>query len=106
MENFEENVNAIVSSLKSNVPILINIQCPEEHSQYDVMFAWNFNNVGIHQRGLNAQDLLIGIVGWGFFGFRTDIWETSRDYYAEKLSLDSENLTLLFNEVRRRLANG
>ena len=92
-----------MESLKDQKPILINVQIPDEMSQYDILFAYNFNNSGYHQRGIIPSDLLIGVIGLGCFGFRTDISESAEGYYYEKLHVQSPALTLFFNEVRREL---
>lgn len=72
-------------------------------SQYDILFAYNFLDCGYHQRGIAKTDLIIGIMGFGCFGFRTDISESAEGYYYEKLHVQSPALTLFFNEVRRKL---
>ena len=105
MEDLENTVDLVIASLKSNRPILVNVQIPDEYSQYDVLFAYNFNNYGSHQRGIVPSDLLIGVIGFGCFGFRTDIYESAQGYYSEKLHVDSEALTIFFNKVRRRLSD-
>lgn len=104
MEDLENIVDLVIASLKSNRPILVNVQIPDEYSQYDVLFAYNFNNYGSHQRGIVPSDLLIGVIGFGCFGFRTDIHESAQGYYLEKLHVDSKALTIFFNKVRRRLS--
>ena len=79
------------------------MQIPNEMTQYDILFVWNFDNYGSHQRGIIPSDLLIGIIGFGCFGFRIDIPESAEGYYYEKLHVQSKTLTLFFNEVRRKL---
>lgn len=93
----------IVSALKENGSIFINIQIPEEYSQYDVFFAYNYISAGNHQRGILATDLMIGVVGFGCYGFRVDIADTDPGYYSEKLKIHSNFLSFLFNEVRKKL---
>lgn len=94
----------IVSALKEENTILMNIQIEEEYSQYDVLFSYNFANFGRHQRGILANDLMIGIVGFKTFGFNTRIHDTDPSYYTEKLGVHSNFLAFLFNEVRKRLS--
>lgn len=93
----------IVSALKETGSIFINIQIPEEYSQYDVFFAYNYISTGNHQRGILATDLMIGVVGFGCYGFRVDIADTDPSYYSEKLKIHSNFLSFLFNEVRKKL---
>lgn len=93
----------ISSTLKESGSIFINIQIPEEYSQYDVLFAYNYVSAGNHQRGILANDLMIGVVGFGCYGFRGDITDTDPCYYAEKLGIHSNFLSFLFNEVRKKL---
>lgn len=93
----------IVKELKENNTIYMNIQIEEEYSQYDVLFAYNFSNWGSHQRGILANDLLIGVTGFGCYGFRISIPDTDPTYYAEKLGVHSNFLSFLFNEVRKKL---
>lgn len=93
----------IVNSLKERNTVLINIQVIEEFSQYDVFFSYNFDNWGTHQRGILANDLLIGVIGFGAYGFRIDIPDTDPGYYKEKLGINSNFLSFLFNDVRRKL---
>ena len=93
----------IVSALKENGNIFVNIQIPEEYSQYDVFFAYNYISEGSHQRGILATDLMIGVVGFGCYGFRVDIADTDPGYYSEKLGIHSNFLSFLFNEVRKKL---
>ena len=95
----------MTASLKSQTSVLVNVQIPDEGTQYDILFAYNFNNFGYHQRGIVPSDLLIGVIGFGCFGFRTDIYESAEGYYYEKLHVQSPALTLFFNEVRRRLSD-
>lgn len=94
----------IVNNLKENSSLLINIQIKSEYSQYDVMFTYNFNNLGHHQRGILATDLIISVIGFGAFGFNTHIYDTDPGYYTEKLGIHSNYLSFLFNEVRKRLS--
>ncbi len=93
----------IINSLKEKGNVLINIQIEEEFSQYDVLFSYNFKNLGIHQRGILANDLIIGIIGFGCYGFRTNIPDTDPSYYSEKLGIHSNFLAFLFNSVRKKL---
>lgn len=93
----------IVSALKETGSIFINIQIEEEFSQYDVFFAYNYVSAGTHQRGILANDLMIGVVGFGCYGFRVDITDTDPSYYSEKLRIHSNFLSFLFNEVRKKL---
>lgn len=93
----------IVSCLKRNSSLLINIQIEEEYSQYDVLFSYNFENLGRHQRGILANDLIIGIIGFGTYGFNTHIHDTEPGYYTEKLGIHSNFLSMLFNEVRKKI---
>lgn len=106
-ETIKSKINAyadiIVANLQENNCVLINIQIEEEYSQYDVLFSYNFTNLGMHQRGILANDLLIGVIGRGAFGFRVDICDTDPSYYTEKLGIHSNFLSFLFNEVRKRL---
>jgi hypothetical protein len=95
--------NKIVNALKLNSSLLINIQIEEEYSQYDVMFCYEFTNMGRHQRGILADNLIIGVIGFGIHGFRTEIPDTDPSYYTEKLGIHSNFLSFLFNEVRRKL---
>ena len=95
----------VIASLRSGKSILINVQIPDEMSQYDILFSYNFNNFGYHQRGIVPSDLFIGVIGFGCFGFRTDIYESAEGYYYEKLHIQSKALTLFFNEIRRRLSD-
>lgn len=93
----------IVEALKERNSVLMNIQIEEEYSQYDVLFSYNFRNFGRFQRGILANDLLIGIVGFGCYGFRVNITDTDPSYYTEKLGIHSNFLSFLFNEVRKKL---
>lgn len=99
----EHVANVIVSNLKKNSSLLINIQIEPEYSQYDVLFAYNFNNLGRYQRGILASDLMIGVVGYGCFGFNTKIHDTDPGYYTEKLGIHSNYLSFLFNKVKEKL---
>lgn len=93
----------IVKELSCKNSMLINIQIEEEYSQYDVLFSYNFSNLGTHQRGILANDLMIGVVGYGCYGFRIDIPDTDPVYYTEKLNIHSNFLAFLFNAVRKKL---
>lgn len=93
----------IVTTLKEKNTVLMNIQIEEEYSQYDVLFSYNFANFGRYQRGILATDLMIGVVGFGCYGFRVDISDTDPGYYSEKLGIHSNFLSFLFNEVRKKL---
>lgn len=93
----------IINSLKENSSVLMNIQIEEEYSQYDVLFSYNFTNYGRFQRGILATDLIIGVIGFGSYGFRVDISDTDPGYYSEKLGIHSNFLSFLFNEVRKKL---
>ena len=99
----EQYTTIIVNELQRNNSVLINIQIEEEYSQYDVLFSYRFSNMGTHQRGILANDLMIGIIGFGCYGFRVDIADTDPGYYSEKLGVHSNFLSFLFNEVRKKL---
>ena len=99
----EQYATIIVNELQRNHSVLINIQIEEEYSQYDVLFSYRFSNMGTHQRGILANDLMIGIIGFGCYGFRVDIADTDPGYYSEKLGVHSNFLSFLFNEVRKKL---
>ena len=99
----EQYATIIVNELQKNNSVLINIQIEEEYSQYDVLFSYRFSNMGTHQRGILANDLMIGIIGFGCYGFRVDIADTDPGYYSEKLGIYSNFLSFLFNEVRKKL---
>lgn len=96
--------DVVVSNLKENSSLLMNIQIEPEYSQYDVVFTYNFNNLGRHQRGILATDLIISVIGFGAFGFNTHIHDTDPGYYAKKLGIHSNYLSFLFNEVRKKLS--
>ena len=102
-DKIEQYATIIVTALQENSSVLINIQIEEEFSQYDVLFSYNFKNLGRHQRGILANDLIIGVIGFGAYGFSTSIYDTDPGYYAEKLGIHSNFLSFLFNEVRRKL---
>lgn len=99
----EQYATIIVNALQENSSVLINIQIEEELSQYDVLFSYKFSNFGSHQRGILVNDLLIGVIGFGTYGFSTSIYDTDPGYYTEKLKIHSNFLSFLFNEVRRKL---
>ena len=105
-DKIETYAMLIVSTLRENNTVLINIQIEEEYSQYDVLFSYNFSNFGRHQRGILANDLIIGVIGFGCHGFRIDITDTDPGYYSEKLKIHSNFLSFLFNEVRKKLKKG
>ena len=94
----------IVKGLKEKNCVLINIQIEEEYSQYDVFFSYNYDDWGAHQRGILACDLVIGVIGFGAYGFRTNIPNTDPAYYREKLGVSSNFLSFLFNDVRKKLS--
>ena len=102
-----DKINALasiaVAALKEENTVLMNIQIEEEYSQYDVLLSYNFANFGRHQRGILANDLLIGVIGFKTFGFSTHIHDTDPSYYSEKLGIHSNFLSFLFNEIRKRL---
>ena len=102
-DKIEQYATIIVSALRENSSVLINIQIEEEFSQYDVLFSYKFSNFGRHQRGVLANDLIIGVIGFGTHGFSTSIYDTDPGYYTEKLKIHSNFLSFLFNEVRRKL---
>ena len=102
-DKIEQYATIIVSALQEKSSILINIQIEEEFSQYDILFSYNFTNLGSHQRGILANDLIISVIGFGTYGFSTSIYDTDPGYYAEKLGIHSNFLSFLFNEVRRKL---
>lgn len=93
----------IVAALLDGGSLFMNIQIEEEYSQYDVLFVYKPNDFGTHQRGITSRDLLIGVVGFGTYGFSINIPDTDPGYYREKLGVSSNFLAFLFNEVRRRL---
>ena len=93
----------IILALHNTGSVLINVQIEEEYSQYDILFSYNFKNLGYHQRGIMANDLIIGVVGFGCYGFRIEISDTDPSYYTEKLGIHSNFLAFLFNEVRKQL---
>lgn len=93
----------IVGELKEKSSVFINIQIEEEYSQYDVLFTYNFSDWGQHQRGIRKNDLIIGIIGFGAYGFSISIPNTDPGYYKEKLGVSSNFLSFLFNEVRKKL---
>ena len=93
----------IVAALLDRGSIFMNIQIEEEYSQYDIMFMYKPNNFGYHQRGITSNDLLIGVVGFGAYGFSINIPDTDPGYFSEKLGVCRNFLAFLFNEVRRRL---
>lgn len=99
----EQLATVIVSGLEKQHSVFINIQIEAEYSQYDVLFAYDFMNLGAHQRGILANNLLIGVVGFGTFGFRIEVPDTEPSYYQEKLGVHSNFLAMLFNEVKKRL---
>lgn len=102
-DKVEQYTTIIVTALRENSSVLINIQIEEECSQYDVLFSYRFSNMGTHQRGILANDLIIGVIGFGAYGFSTHIYDTDPGYYSEKLKIHSNFLSFLFNEVRRKL---
>lgn len=104
IKNKIEHISSmIVNNLRISDSVLINIQIEEEYSQYDVLFSYHFENLGRHQRGILANDLVIGVVGFGCYGFRIDITDTDPSYYTEKLGIHSNFLSFLFNAVRKKL---
>lgn len=104
LTNFKEIAKQITTTLNS-FPVFFNVQVSDECSQFDISMSKDFLNRGMHQRGLRADDLLIGIVGYRLHGFEygDKNCQTSQGYYAEKLGVDSECLTKLFNEIRSNL---
>ena len=51
----DDTAKLIVEKLKNRGSVFMNIQIEEEYSQYDVLFTYNFESVGIHQRGTESQ---------------------------------------------------
>lgn len=102
-ERIEQLATIIVMGLEAKNSVFINIQIEEEYSQYDVLFSYNFENLGFHQRGIRGNDLLISIAGGGCHGFSITIPDTDPGYYAEKLGVHSNFLAFLFNDVRKKL---
>lgn len=102
-EHISEDAKLIVEKLKEKGSVFMNIQIEEEYSQYDVLFSYNFESIGTHQRGILANDLMIGVVGFGCYGFRIEIPDTDPSYYTEKLGIHSNYLSFLFNEVRKNI---
>lgn len=96
----------IVAALLNGGSLFMNIQIEEEYSQYDVLFVYNPNDFGTHQRGITSRDLLVGVVGFGTYGFSINIPNTDSSYYTEKLGIHSNFLSFLFNEVRKKLKEG
>ena len=72
-------------------------------SEVGALFSYNFTNFGRHQRGILANDLIIGVIGFKTYGFNTHIHDTDPSYYSEKLGIHSNFLSFLFNEVRKQL---
>lgn len=103
LDNINTLACTIVSALQKNSSVLINIQIQEEYSQYDVLFSYNFESYGNHQRGILADDLMISVIGFGSYGFRVDITDTDPSYYTEKLGIHSNYLSFVFNQVRKLL---
>ena len=103
-----DKINALasiaVAALRENGTVLMNIQIEEEFSQYDIFLSNNYANFGTHQRGILATDLIIGVIGFGAYGFNTRIHDTDPSYYKEKLGVSSHFLSFLFNEIRKRLS--
>ena len=99
----ESLAETIVQELSHKSSLLINIQINEEYSQYDISFSYKFSDLGRHQRGILANYLIIGVIGFGCYGFRIDITDTDPMYYNEKLGIHSKFLAFLFNEVRKKL---
>ena len=93
----------ISNTLKEFGSVFINIQIEEEMSQYDVFFSYGYKNIGLHQMGLSSTNLIIGVAGFGLFGFYTKTHDTDPNYYTEKLGIHSKYLSSLFNEVRKNL---
>ena len=106
-KEIKDKINALasiaVAALREEGAVLMNIQIEEEYSQYDVLLSYNFANFGTHQRGIMANDLMIGVVGFKTYGFSTHIHDTDPSYYSEKLGIHSNFLSFLFNEIRKRL---
>lgn len=107
-KEIKDKINALasiaVAALREDGTILMNIQIEEEYSQYDVLLSCDYANFGCHQRGILATDLMIGVVGFGMYGFQTHIHDTDPSYYKEKLGVSSNFLSFLFNEIRKRLS--
>lgn len=106
-EEIKNEINSVATiitkELKLNKSVFMNIQIEAEYSQYDVLFSYGYSNYGMHQRGIRANDLIIGIVGFGTHGFDINIHDTDPGYYMEKLHIKSNYLAMLFNEVRKKL---
>jgi hypothetical protein len=66
-KEIKDKINALasiaVAALREEGAVLMNIQIEEEYSQYDVLLSYNFANFGAHQRGIMANDLIIGVIG-------------------------------------------
>ena len=99
----DNTAKLIVEKLKNRGSVFMNIQIEEEYSQYDVLFVYNFESIGIHQRGITERDLLISVAGFGCYGFSIDIADTDPGYYKEKLGVHSNYLAFLFNAVRKNI---
>lgn len=93
----------IVKALKESNTVFMNFQIEEEYSQYDVLFSYNFTDYGRHQRDILKNDLIIGVIGFGCYGFRVGIPDTDPSYYAEKLGIHSKFLSFVFNAIRKKL---
>ena len=102
-DKIEYFATTIVSMLNKRGSAFINIQVEEEYSQYDVLFSYLPMNEGFHQRGIKHNDLLIGVIGFGCYGFSINITDTDPGYYKEKLGIRSNFLAFLFNEIRKKL---
>lgn len=106
-QEIKDEINHVATIIEKelllNKSVFMNVQVEAECSQYDVLFSYGYSNYGIHQRGLREDNLLIGIVGFGTHGFDINIHDTDPGYYVEKLNVRSNYLSMLFNEVRKKL---
>lgn len=97
----ENNIDEVAKYIHDLNNCFLNIQIPSEMVQYDVSILEEYNNQGTHQRGIKNYDLIIGIIGFGCYGFTCGNYQnTTKEYYREKLNISSELLTSLFNKLR------
>ena len=61
------------------------ISWEDDSGHFDIFLKWKADSYnGKYQRGMKWNDIFIGIVGYGFYGFELRESKTSDSYYTEK----------------------
>lgn len=102
----KDTVIQIAKEIVKKENCFFNIIIPDSFLEFDMFVSHKYINQSAHKKGIINYEVLIGIIGYGFYGFKCEKEnKNDQSYYKQKIGIKNELLTDLINNIRNEVFN-